>query len=130
MMIYLNRINRQTILLIFENCFQGELEDSWENSFGNNIDVVGWEGETNIFETIYSNDDQLDYKFRLTPAVLKELRQARSTDYTLYNGSNYTDDKGVIRYKSGLDILSDNSLLAGILSVSFIIILFSVKCHM
>lgn len=60
--------------------------------------------------TIYSNDDQLDYKFRLTPAVLKELRQARSTDYTLYNGSNYTDDKGVIRYKSGLDILSDNTV--------------------
>lgn len=45
------KIGENLNTVIFENCFQGELEDSWENSFGNNIDVVGWEGETNIFET-------------------------------------------------------------------------------
>ena len=35
------KIGENLNTVIFENCFQGELEDSWENSFGNNIDVVG-----------------------------------------------------------------------------------------
>ncbi len=60
--------------------------------------------------TIYSDDDQLDYKFRLTPTVLKELKNARSSDYTLYSGRNYTDDVGIIRYKSNLDLYNDNSI--------------------
>ena len=60
--------------------------------------------------TIYSSDSQLDYKFRLTPAVLKELKNARSTDYTYYNGSNFTDSNGVIRYKSNLELLSDSEI--------------------
>lgn len=60
--------------------------------------------------TIYSDDDQLDYKFRLTPTVLKELKNARSSDYTTFNGNNYTDDKGVIRYRSDLALLSDSSI--------------------
>ena len=47
----------------------------------------------------------MDYKFRLTPAVLKELRTARSTDYTQFYGKNYVDDNGVIRYYS--DLLDD-----------------------
>ena len=27
--------------VIFENCFQGDMEREWEKAFGNNIDVVG-----------------------------------------------------------------------------------------
>lgn len=61
--------------------------------------------------TIYSDDDQLDYKFRLTPAVLNELKRARSSDYTLFTGNNYTDeDTGIIRYKSNLSLLNDNAI--------------------
>lgn len=60
--------------------------------------------------SIYSDDDQLDYKFRLSPAVLNELKRQRSSDYTLYEGDNYTDDKGVIRYRSRMDILDDSSI--------------------
>ena len=32
--------------VIFENCFQGDIEDKWEEAFGNNVDVVGWKGTT------------------------------------------------------------------------------------
>lgn len=32
--------------VIFENCFQGDIEDKWEKAFGNNVDVVGWKGTT------------------------------------------------------------------------------------
>ena len=50
-------------LVIFENCYQGDLEKDWEEAFGNNIDVVGWENETSVFETVMFNtcgifDDQ------------------------------------------------------------------------
>lgn len=60
--------------------------------------------------TIYSDDQQLDYKFRLTPSVLKQLKTARSENYTSFEGTNYTDEKGIIRYKSNLPLLSDNSI--------------------
>ena len=42
-------------LVIFENCYQGDLENEWEAAFGNGIDVVGWKGETSVFETIMFN---------------------------------------------------------------------------
>ena len=42
--------------VIFENCFQGDMEGEWEKAFGNNIDVVGWKGTTTTFETISFND--------------------------------------------------------------------------
>ena len=41
--------------VIFENCFQGDMEREWEKAFGNNIDVVGWKGTTTTFETISFN---------------------------------------------------------------------------
>lgn len=37
--------------VIFENCFQGDIEDKWEEAFGNNVDVVGWKGTTTTTET-------------------------------------------------------------------------------
>ena len=37
--------------VIFENCFQGDIEDKWEEAFGNNVDVVGWKGPTTTTET-------------------------------------------------------------------------------
>ena len=42
-------------LVIFENCYQGDLVNEWEAAFGNGIDVVGWKGETSVFETIMFN---------------------------------------------------------------------------
>ncbi len=41
--------NLQTV--IFENCYQGDIETKWENAFGNDVDVVGWESTTNTPET-------------------------------------------------------------------------------
>ena len=60
--------------------------------------------------TIYSDDSQLDYKFHLTPAVLRELKANYSNDYTKYSGNSYTDSNGVIRYISNLSILDDPAI--------------------
>ena len=48
-------IGEKLKLVIFENCYQGDLENEWEAAFGNGIDVVGWKGETSVFETIMFN---------------------------------------------------------------------------
>ena len=39
------------LLLTIPNCFQGDIEDKWEEAFGNNVDVVGWKGPTTTTET-------------------------------------------------------------------------------
>ena len=53
--LYGQKIGTSLNTVIFENCYQGDMEDAWESAFGNNIDVVGWKGETNTFETISFN---------------------------------------------------------------------------
>ena len=41
--------------VIFENCYQGDFETSWEEAFKGTVDVVGWNGKTNIYETRFFN---------------------------------------------------------------------------
>lgn len=42
--------------VIFENCYQGDFEEQWESAFGGSIDVIGWQGTTNTYETRLFNE--------------------------------------------------------------------------
>ena len=78
------KLSKNLQLVIFENCFQGTFEKEWEEAFGGNVDVVGWKGETNTFETISFNTfgffdrqkkNMSDYLFKIKMAVWKDRIQ-------------------------------------------------------
>ena len=53
-----NKISPNLELIIFEDCYQGGSEkgntdniEKWGAAFGSNVNIVGWQGTTNVFET-------------------------------------------------------------------------------
>ena len=70
-----SKLSKNLKLVIFENCHQGNFEESWEKAFGGNVDVVGWKGTTNTFETISFNTIGIfDRQEKSLPDYLYDIR--------------------------------------------------------
>jgi len=55
-MIDRSKISKNLNTVIFENCHQGGRNaESWKEALGNNVNVVGWKGTTNTFQSSIFN---------------------------------------------------------------------------
>jgi hypothetical protein len=52
-----DRDNSLLMIVIFQSCHQGRSDNvqKWQNVLGRNVDIFGWEGTTNWFESMGFN---------------------------------------------------------------------------